>query len=266
MSPSAPQPPAHALTATCPGPRSLMWSLWKELQPSLHFSINKVHTLCYLLVCRLEHVHVGCVVAQCPVCGAGSDAVRQPPGGEESRGILPGGRGTLPHYRGAGMSASLLHCLAQQTLLPSQASNAYDELMHVVKLWGSEVRAVLEPSTGYTPGSCSPPPASPEGDTHHSLLQTDSATVTYSWDSPGQPLHTQQRMLRPSAAHVVHRPPRLQGWFLWVTPRTPSSPGTWSWAPTPSSTTAPTPTTRGVYLSPHQPSRTPLPPPPPPPL
>ena len=57
-----------------------------------------------------------------------------------------------------------------------QASNAYDELMHVVKLWLSEVKAVLEPSTG-------PPVTSDNVDT---LLRSDTATITYSWDSLGQ--------------------------------------------------------------------------------
>ena len=46
--------------------------------------------------------------------------------------------------------------------------------MHVVRLWGTEVRAVLESSTGEAVDSLD------------QLLRTDSATVTYSWDSPGE--------------------------------------------------------------------------------
>lgn len=61
-----------------------------------------------------------------------------------------------------------------------QASNVCDELMHVAKLWASEVRAVLEPSSAPTTtiSECV--------ENITPLLHSDSATVTYSWDSPGQ--------------------------------------------------------------------------------
>lgn len=61
------------------------------------------------------------------------------------------------------------------SVLSHQASNAYDELMHVVKLWTSEVKAVLEPSNDPATAVSEMIP----------LLRSDSATVTYSWDSPG---------------------------------------------------------------------------------
>ena len=72
-----------------------------------------------------------------------------------------------------------------------QASNEFDELMHVVNIRGSEVKVVLEPSAGYTAtmsrGQELPTPADmEEAEQVYTLLKTDSARVTYSWDSPGR--------------------------------------------------------------------------------
>lgn len=66
--------------------------------------------------------------------------------------------------------------------------------MHVVRLWISEVRAVLEPSAGRIPSDGTVPPESVEK--MNLLLRSDSATITYSWDSPGQ------RSLCKSLVHV----------------------------------------------------------------
>jgi hypothetical protein len=77
---------------------SLVWSLWKELRPSLNFTINK-----------------GRIVF-------GNQLVER--------------------------SLTLYCHTAEAHYHTMEASNAYDELMHVVRLWGTQVRAVLEPSAG----------------------------------------------------------------------------------------------------------------------
>ena len=62
--------------------------------------------------------------------------------------------------------------------------------MHVVRLWLSDVRAVLKPSVGYS----SPSPVHENLDP---LLCSDFANVTYSWDSPGQSAYIiKQALLR----------------------------------------------------------------------
>lgn len=83
------------------------------------------------------------------------------------------------HYHTTEVCASLSRESCINISLFPQASNAYDELMHVVKVWTSEVKAVLEPSND---------PATAVSDNVEKitpLLRSDSATVTYSWDSPG---------------------------------------------------------------------------------
>ena len=71
-----------------------------------------------------------------------------------------------------------------------QASNEFDELMHVVDIHGSEVKVVLESSAGYTATmmSCAqgtPATGPEETEQVYTLLKTDWARITYSWDSPG---------------------------------------------------------------------------------
>ena len=89
-------------------------------------------------------------------------------------------------------------------LLP-QASNTYDELMHVVRILAVEVRAGMEPSTGSVSDN---------------ILQSDSVTVTYSWDSPGLCYSERDMILtvcvcvcvcRVSSTGRYSRPPVLMG-------------------------------------------------------
>jgi hypothetical protein len=120
------QEAAHATEAS---DNSFVWSLWKKLQPSFHFKINKGQ-----MVFGSQMVERSLAV-YCQVAEA--------------------------HYH------------------TTKASNKFDELMHVVRLWVSDVKAVLEPSEGHSP----PRPVPDSVD--HPLLHSDSANVTYSWDSPG---------------------------------------------------------------------------------
>jgi hypothetical protein len=87
------QEAAHATEAS---DNSFVWSLWKKLQPSFHFKINKVqcvqmYSLSYIMRASNGYVIVGCWCA-------GTDGVWQSDGREEPCCVLPSGRGTLPHY------------------------------------------------------------------------------------------------------------------------------------------------------------------------
>lgn len=98
-----------------------------------------------------------------------------------------------------------------------------------MRLWGTEVRAVLE---------CSAVDAI---DSVDQVLRTDSVTVTYSWDSPGV-------QLSPGFRCCESYVPMPQVWFHLGTPQTLSSPGRWSLVQTQSSTMAPMLTVTGIYI------------------
>lgn len=142
---------------------SFIWSMWKELRPSLHFNFNKVYSY--------SNIMLQCVIID-----------------NITRGVLYlvmmwqtsislytviQHRLTIIPLRSIQLSVYIAFFINDHTH-HLQASNPFDELMHVVRLRASEVKAVMEPSTNHI------------SDSVECLLKSDSAVVTYSWDSPGQ--------------------------------------------------------------------------------